>query len=436
MSRCGMVMESDGKRSLDQCLPSATSPKKQHTQTPPTHPTLQSCARASCMLSQEAAKKGKDAMLNEHKRHQIELNSMRQSSRKQHQKLKELLPALLAPWPQHCCRRRDLERAYRNKAASLHPDKRGCHEAFCGLHSCAWPAFRRQGQAGARDWSRSQLVRVLCPLPPISTTAWMWCTVARCWLGPGARAGLPRIKAVKGLGSWKALTAGSFQRSAATSSLTRWNAAWQFSETGCSISACLSMRTLGHALQNEYVNIASYKMAVAFLLSRARPTLQPPSNHLHPDHVESCWVFSWLHGEPFQADSSMEIEEDDWGECLLKTLSQMGGAPNMKVIEVEDGGLAALDGNTGSALVKCLRKGVSFSSVRRKKKARRKCQYRMSFTDRGTTKWTIHDHAICLQCKENEWKTAIDSAEMTVPKDPKHFDNFWYWTAFYSFSFF
>ena len=53
----------------------------------------------SCMLSQEAAKKGKDAMLNEHKRHQIELNSMRQSSRKQHQKLKELLPALLAPRP-------------------------------------------------------------------------------------------------------------------------------------------------------------------------------------------------------------------------------------------------------------------------------------------------------------------------------------------------
>ena len=91
----------------------------------------------SCMLSQEAAKKGKDAMLNEHERHQIELNSMRQSSRKQHQKLKELLPALLAPWHQHCCRRRDLERAYRNKAASLHPDKRGCHEAFCGLHSCA-----------------------------------------------------------------------------------------------------------------------------------------------------------------------------------------------------------------------------------------------------------------------------------------------------------
>ena len=84
------------------------------------------------MLSQEAAKKGKDAMLNEHERHQIELNSMRQSSRKQHQKLKELLPALLAPWPQHCCRRRDLERACRNKAASLHPDKRGCHEAFCG----------------------------------------------------------------------------------------------------------------------------------------------------------------------------------------------------------------------------------------------------------------------------------------------------------------
>ena len=264
-------------------------PKKTtHTDTPYTpHPTKLR-ARASCMLSQEAAKKGKDAMLNEHKRHQIELNSMRQSSRKQHQKLKELLPALLAPWPQHCCRRRDLERAYRNKAASLHPDKRGCHEAFCGLHSCAWPAFRRQGQGGARDWSRSQLVRVLCPLPPISTTAWMWCTVARCWLGPGARAGLPRIKAVKGLGSWKALTAGSFQRSAATSSLTRWNAAWQFSETGCSISACLSMRTLGHALQNEYVNIASYKMAVAFLLSRARPTLQPPSNHLHPDHVEFC----------------------------------------------------------------------------------------------------------------------------------------------------
>ena len=83
--------------------------------------------------AQEAAKKGKDAMLNEHERHQIELNSMRQSSRKQHQKMKELLPALLAPWPQHCCRRRDLERAYRNKAASLHPDKRGCHEAFCGL---------------------------------------------------------------------------------------------------------------------------------------------------------------------------------------------------------------------------------------------------------------------------------------------------------------
>ena len=50
----------------------------------------------SCMLSQEAAKKGKDAMLNEHERHQIELNSMRQSSRKQHQKLKELLRALLA----------------------------------------------------------------------------------------------------------------------------------------------------------------------------------------------------------------------------------------------------------------------------------------------------------------------------------------------------
>ena len=75
---------------------------------------LISPARWLCMLSQEAAKKGKDAMLNEHERHQIELNSMRQSSRKQHQKLKELLPALLAPWPQHCCRRRDLERAYRS----------------------------------------------------------------------------------------------------------------------------------------------------------------------------------------------------------------------------------------------------------------------------------------------------------------------------------
>ena len=128
----------------------------------------------SCMLSQEAAKKGKDAMLNEHERHQIELNSMRQSSRKQHQKLKELLPALLAPWHQHCCRRRDLERAYRNqvplgetlregmsrelesghapnfahldpctrkdlakayclKAASLHPEKAGGHQLLCAV---------------------------------------------------------------------------------------------------------------------------------------------------------------------------------------------------------------------------------------------------------------------------------------------------------------
>ena len=79
-------------------------------------------------------------MLNEHKRHQIELNSMRQSSRKQHQKLKEFLPALLASWPQHCCRRRD-------------------------------------------PGSKCHLVRLSCPLPPISTTAWMWCTVARCRLG-------------------------------------------------------------------------------------------------------------------------------------------------------------------------------------------------------------------------------------------------------------
>ena len=105
MSHWGMVTEAEGARSQEvgplQGLGRCNCVT--HTDTPYTpHPTKLH-ARASCMLSQEAAKKGKDAMLNEHERHQIELNSMRQSSRKQHQKLKELLPALLAPWPQHCC---------------------------------------------------------------------------------------------------------------------------------------------------------------------------------------------------------------------------------------------------------------------------------------------------------------------------------------------
>ena len=50
--------------------------------------------------------------------------------------------------------------------------------------------------------------------------------------------------------------------------------------------------------------------------------------------------------EHMDRDSSMEIGQEEWGDWLLNTLSQMGHAPNLKVIEVEDfisSGLAALD---------------------------------------------------------------------------------------------